>query len=66
MPGTSGLQLPLSVSPDCTIVHEMMPDEPLNRLSMRHVPEKSAAQAAPGASAVSAKNSATLIGISRA
>src|SRR5688572_13678837 len=61
MPGMSGLQLPVSVLPDCASVHVMIADAPLNRLSMRQVPEKSAANAALGASAISAISCFTLM-----
>ena len=54
MPGMSGLQLPDSALPACTSVHMMIADAPLNRLSIRQVPEKSAANAALGASASNA------------
>src|SRR5688572_30924700 len=61
MPGISGLQLPDSALPAWTSVHVMIADAPLNKLSMRHVPEKSAAHAALGMSATTATSRARLI-----
>jgi hypothetical protein len=55
------LQLPVNALPDWTSVHVMIADAPLNRLSMRQVPEKSAAHAALGMSATNATSCARLI-----
>jgi hypothetical protein len=61
MPGTSGLQLPVSLLSFCTSVQWIAETEPLKVLSSFQMPAKSAADASAGANAAAATRCASFM-----